>query len=258
MGIMRSRVIVARRLLALVAVAGGLCSTAVAVAQDADPSIWSGVYSKPQAERGKVRFLSECATCHNFDLQGQGTRGPALTGAPFMTDWETQDLKSLFAKIQRMPLNNPASLPDAVYMDIMTYILQVNAFPEGERDLSADALEGIRIVKRDAGKLVVNFAIVEMVGCLAQRPDHRWVLTSAGEPVVSRDQPLTGDELKKAAARPLGSDQFLLVSVLPFKPNAYQGQKVSAKGLFYKTPGENRLNVTSLQPVASNCVNDAP
>ena len=81
------------------------------------------------------------------------------------------------------------------------------------------------------------------------------MLTSAGEPVASRDQPLTGDELKRAAASPLGTDQFLLVSVLPFKPNAYQGQKVSAKGLFYKTPGENRLNVTSLQSLATSCVN---
>jgi len=241
--------------MARVAVACGVLSTPVAVAQDANPSIWTGVYSKAQAERGRVRFLSDCATCHNFDLQGQGTRGPALTGAPFMTNWETQDLKSLFAKIQRMPLNNPASLPDAVYMDIMTYILQVNAFPEGERDLSAEALDGIHIVRRDAGKLVVNFAIVEMVGCLAQRPDNRWVLTSAGEPLASRDQPLTSDELKKAAAKPLGSDQFLLVSVLPFKPHDYQGRKVSAKGLFYKAPGENRLNVTSLQPVAPSCAN---
>jgi quinoprotein glucose dehydrogenase len=255
---MGSALIAGRRLLAFVAVAAGSFSTAAVVAQDAKPSIWTGVYSKAQAERGKVRFLSDCATCHNFDLQGQGTRGPALTGAPFMTNWETQDLKSLFAKIQRMPLNNPASLPDAVYMDIMTYILQVNAFPEGERDLSADALEGIRIVKKDAGKVVANFTVVEMVGCLAQRPDNRWTLTRAGEAVVSRDQPLTSDELKEAAARPLGSDQFLLVSVLPFQPNVYQGQKVAAKGLFYKAPGENRLNVTSLQPVAPNCASDAP
>ena len=254
---MRSAFIAAFGLLAVVVVAlalpSGLFTATVAAAQDANPKIWSGVYSKPQAERGKVRFLSDCATCHNFDLQGQGTRGPALTGAPFMTNWETQDLKSPFAKIQRMPLNNPASLPDAVYMDIMTYILQVNAFPEGDRDLTAEALEGIHILRKDAGKLVVNFAVVEMVGCLAQRPDNRWVLSSAGEPVVSRDQPLTSDELKKAAASPLGNDNFLLVSVLPFKPNAYQGQKVSAKGLFYKTPSENRLNVTSLQPVAPSC-----
>ena len=256
---MRSALIAAFTLLAVVVVAlavpGGLITATVAAAQDANPKIWTGVYSKPQAERGKVRFLSDCATCHNFDLQGQGTRGPALTGVPFMTNWETQDLKSLFAKVQTMPRNNPASLPDAVYMDIMTYILQANAFPEGDRDLSAEALEGIHIVRKDTGKLVVNFALVEMVGCLAQGPDNRWVLTSAGEPVVSRDQPLTSDELKKAAASPLGNDKFLLVSVLPFKPNAYQGQKVSAKGLFYKAPSENRLNVTSLQPVAPSCTN---
>ena len=256
---MRSALIAAFALLALAVVAlavpGGLFTARVAAAQNANPTIWAGVYSKPQAERGKVRFLSDCATCHNFDLQGQGTRGPALTGTPFMTNWETQDLKSLFAKIQRMPLNNPASLPDAVYLDIMTYILQVNAFPEGDRDLSAEALEGIHIVRKDARKLAVNFALVEMVGCLAQRPDHRWVLTSAGEPAVSRDQPLTSDEVKRAAASPLGTDTFLLVSVLPFKPDTYQGQKVSAKGLFYKTPSENRLNVTSLQPVSPSCTN---
>ena len=255
---MRSALVAACGLLAVVAalpVAGGVFTATVALAQDANANIWTGVYSKRQAERGRERFLSDCATCHNFDLQGQGTRGPALTGAPFMTNWETQDLKSLFAKIQRMPLNNPASLPDAVYMDLMTYILQVNAFPEGDRDLSAEALERIHIVKKDAGTLVANFALVEMVGCLVQRPDNRWVLTSAGEPVVSRDQPLTGDEVKRAAARPLGNDKFLLVSVLPFTPNAYQGQKVSAKGLFYKAPSENRLNVTSLQPVAPSCTN---
>jgi mono/diheme cytochrome c family protein len=256
---MRSTLIAACRLLGVVVVAlqvaGPLSTATVALAQDAAPNIWSGVYGKRQAERGRERFLSDCATCHNVDLQGQGTRGPALTGVPFMTNWERQDLKSLFAKIQRMPLNNPASLPDPVYLDIMTYILQVNAFPDGDRDLSADALEGIHIVKKDVATLVANFAIVEMVGCLAQRADNRWVLTSAGEPVASRDQPSTGDELKRAAARPLGTDQFLLVSVLPFKPTAYQGQKVSAKGLFYKTPGENRLNVTSLQPVAPSCTN---
>jgi quinoprotein glucose dehydrogenase len=248
---MRSVVVVACRLLALVAVAGGSFGTALA--QSANPDIWAGVYSKAQAERGKVRFLSDCATCHNVDLQGQGTRGPALVGAPFMTNWETQDLQSLFAKIQRMPLNNPASLPDAVYMDLMTFILQANAFPEGDRDLSAGALDRIHIVKKDAGTLVANFALVEMVGCLSQRADDRWVLTSVGEPVASRDQPLTGDELKRAAARPLGSDQFLLVSVLSFRPDAYRGRKVSAKGLFYKDPRENRLNVTSLQPVEGTC-----
>jgi quinoprotein glucose dehydrogenase len=256
---MRSALIAAFALLAVLVVAltvpGGLFTATLAAAQDANAKIWTGVYSKAQAERGKVRFLSDCATCHNVDLQGQGGRGPALTGAPFMTNWETQELKSLFAKIQRMPLNNPASLPDAVYMDLMTFILQANAFPEGERDLTAEALDGIHIVKKDAGTLVVNFAVVEMVGCLAQRPDNRWVLTSAGAPVVSRDQPLTSDELKKAAASPLGNDKFLLVSVLPFKPSAYQGQKVSAKGLFYKDPSENRLNVTSLQPVAPGCTN---
>jgi cytochrome c553 len=256
---MRSALIASFALLAVVVVApalpGGVFTTPVVLAQGSSTKIWTGVYSKGQAERGKDRFLRDCATCHNVDLQGQGTRGPALTGVPFMTNWETQDLESLFAKIQRMPLNNPASLPAAVYMDIMTYILQVNAFPEGDRDLDAEGLEGIHIVKKDAAKLVVNFAVVEMIGCLAQGPDRRWVLTRVAEPVVSRDQPLTSDELKRAAISPLGSDTFLLVSVLPFKPDAYQGQKVSAKGLFYKTPSENRLNVTSLQPVAPSCTN---
>jgi mono/diheme cytochrome c family protein len=50
------------------------------MAQDANPSIWTGVYSKPQAERGKVRFLNDCATCHNFDLRVRGhgvPRSPA-------------------------------------------------------------------------------------------------------------------------------------------------------------------------------------
>jgi len=59
------------------------------------------------------------------------------------------------------------------------------------------------------------------------------------------------DELKMAAAKPLGTDQFLLVSVLPFKPGAYQGQKVSAKGLRDMPPaGEKLQAVEAVQTFA--------
>jgi mono/diheme cytochrome c family protein len=241
-----------------VAVVAGGSFVQWAAAQGNDPEIWSGVYTAAQAERGKTRFLSSCSNCHNFDLKGSGIRGPALTGDSFMTNWDAQGLNDLFEKIQgTMPRNNPSSLPDEVYLDIMAYILQVNVFPAGSKELKAEALDGIQIVRQgDTGRKVVpNFAIVQMVGCLVQGPDNTWILANTSEPVVSKDQPSTEEELRKLDAKPLGADRFLLVSVLPFEPYSHKGQKVAAKGLFYKAPNENRLNVTSLQTVMSSCGN---
>src|SRR5262245_40341629 len=91
-------------------------------------SIWDGAYTAAQAERGHERFTGVCRRCHNDDLNGS-ERGPALRGAKFLTDWETQDLGRLFAKIKdSMPPDSPASLPDEEYVDVLTYILKANSY----------------------------------------------------------------------------------------------------------------------------------
>jgi mono/diheme cytochrome c family protein len=217
----------------------------------------AAVYTSAQAERGKDLFVNNCGNCHGVDFKGAFERAPALTGESFFKNWEGQNVGNLFAKIkQDMPKNNRAgTLSDAINLDIVAAILQVNAYPAGEKELSFAALEAVPLAAGGiATKVMVpNFAVVEMVGCLARGSDNRWTLKNATDPVTTKDQPLTSQEIKDAGAKPLGSGSFELVSVIPFKPELEDGRKMAARGLLYRTSSASRLDVTSFQRVADNC-----
>jgi hypothetical protein len=174
-----------------------------------------------------------------------------------MKTWQDRTAGSLFNKIKSdMPRNRPGSLTDDVYLDIVSFILQANAFPEGPKELSAAVLDSVPLAKGDlnAKKVVPNFALVALVGCLAKGPDNTWLLTNTTEPIQSKDEPPTPEELKQADSQPLGSDAFQLISVVPFKPDSSNGHKVAAKGLLPRSQRESPRR-TSLQIVASTCAN---
>ncbi len=216
--------------------------------------IWTGVYSAAQAERGKVPFTGVCRRCHADTLEGS-TRGPALKGEKFMVDWEAQDLRRLFDKMRdTMPPDSPASLDDSEYLDVMTYILQANGYPAGANDLTPDVIGDIQIVRAPgaAPRQVQNFSVVEIVGCL-ERDGDTWFLTNTTEPVLTAGRPANTSELREASARPLGTLKFRLLSVAPFSPDAHAGEKMDAKGLLYRAPSKDRVNVSSLQPLGSSC-----
>jgi mono/diheme cytochrome c family protein len=233
-------------------------SMAAGQAVESQGKIWNGVYTSAQADRGKARFTAVCRRCHNDDLGGS-ERGPALRGDRFMTNWETQELARLFAKARdTMPPDSPSSLPDEDYVDVISYILQANSFPAGNESLNLEKLESIVITKRTGeGPLEIpNFRLVRIVGCLALGPDKNWMLTNTGEPVPTGDQASSAAALQDAAAQPLGSHRFRLVSVNPFNPDAHKGEKMEAKGLIYRAPGKNLINLISLESVgASGCGN---
>ena len=67
-------------------------------AQDPSPSIWDGVYTAAQAERGRIVHVNHCSECHHEDLSGG--EGPALAGNSFMVKWETHSVERLFDKIR--------------------------------------------------------------------------------------------------------------------------------------------------------------
>ena len=224
-------------------------------AQQSKPRIWDGVYTASQADRGRAVFQSTCTTCHNFDLRGNSGRGPALVGDPFMTDWETENLSTLFSRLKTtMPRINPGSLADNTYLDLLAYVLQANAFPEGTGELNLAELAGITIARRDGGasKAVPNFALVSIVGCLDQA-DDRWVLTHTSEPLITEERPATEPELKDADSRRLGTGKFRLLGAYGYEPDIHRGHKVLAQGLLYRVHDDNRLNVTGLQTVGLNC-----
>jgi S-disulfanyl-L-cysteine oxidoreductase SoxD len=226
-----------------------------AVASAEVPKIWTGVYSAAQATRGEAVYESTCTTCHGFDLEGLAGRGPALAGAPFLANWESESVSSLFARLKTtMPRNNPGSLTDDVYLDLLTYLLQVNTYPQGTGELKAPSLADLHLVKRDgtSRKNVPNFAMVAMVGCLAQT-GNRWVLTHTTEPLAARNEPPSGAEVHAASANPITGDTFRLMSAQGFNPTRHQGHQVYVKGLVYRAPDDSRLNVTALQSLSPRC-----
>src|SRR4249920_3872714 len=143
--------------------------TAVAVSSQSPPSapspdgkIWDGTYTLAQAERGKKNFTTSCERCHLVDLSG-GT-GPSLKGTRFMTSWENESLYKIFTKIRdTMPPNFGTTLTDDAKLDVLTYILQTNGFPEGSTELNIDAdlLDSIQIVRKGAARPAIpNFSVV--------------------------------------------------------------------------------------------------
>jgi hypothetical protein len=95
--------------------------------------------------------------------------------------------------------------------------------------------------------------IVEVVGCLEQSSPGTWMLTHAGRPLVSENQPTSMAAVKAAAAKPLGKQQDQLLGVDAFRPSSYKGHKMVVKGVLIQEAKESRLNVTSLQAVDASC-----
>lgn len=225
-------------------------------AQSPTIKIWDGVYSAAQAKRGEASYASHCVRCHGSDLLGGGRQGRELKGDAFWKTWQSNSLQSLFAKIQgSMPRDDPSTLPDAVYVDLIAFILDANAFPPGAAELKVDRglLDAIKIERQGAAGEVANFSLVEVVGCLTRRADSRWVLTNASMPVATNSEGPT--EPSAAPVSQPGSGTFRLLGVTRFEPDAHRGQTMRAKGLIDKTSDDTRLDLTSLQLVAATCGN---
>lgn len=235
--------------------------TAVAVAQAGDREIWDGVYTAGQAERGKTQYEVSCGRCHNNALGGS-ERGPALKGDEFWSGWESDTLDKLFTKIRdTMPAGGIETVSDAGKADILAYLLQSNGVPAGAEELSIEPqwLRAVAVTKKGAaaGGAAPNFALVQVVGCLTRGSGDTWVLTRAGEPLVTRKETATSDDLVRAGRQPAGDQSFRLVSVLAsYDAERLSGSKVEARGLIFRRPGDQRLNLTSMQMLAAGC--DAP
>lgn len=89
--------------------------------------------------RGRDVYAGMCAGCH-----------PAVThvGPVFTASWAGKRLSDLFGFVkERMPKNDPGSLSEEEYVDVITYMLRLNGMPVGMQDLPVDsvALSRIRI-----------------------------------------------------------------------------------------------------------------
>jgi hypothetical protein len=75
-------------------------------------SVWDGVYTDAQAERGHTLYMQNCSRCHGADLSGT-FEIPPLVGR-FMPYWSGSTLYALFDYVSTaMPLDHPGALGPA-------------------------------------------------------------------------------------------------------------------------------------------------
>jgi len=129
------------------------CVTAVAGAQTVKPvSVWSGVYTAAQNQRGQEFHADVCAMCHGPRLNGAGQSemppSPAIAGGTFLRKWSGQTVAALFVIVRHtMPPDSPGTLTDQQSIDAIAHMLAVSGMPAGNRELPPDpgALAGIVI-----------------------------------------------------------------------------------------------------------------
>ena len=124
-------------------------------AQDATRSVWDGIYTRDQAERGLSDYNAHCLDCHGEDLEGDA-EAPPLRGGQFLTNWDGQRVGDLYIRIRRdMPLNFEAGkLSPAMNAELVAYILSINHFPPGPVELphAAEVLNQIRFEQDRGGR----------------------------------------------------------------------------------------------------------
>ena len=222
----------------------------------ASTTVWKGVYTEAQANRGHVAYTKDCSGCHQPMLTGYGS---VLIGEKFMDHWREDNVGSFYHLLKEtMPRGSRASLGERAYLDITAFILQANGFPAGKKELTLDSLKSIQIEGENGPMPVPEFALVKTVGCLVHPPGGEWKLEHASAPQRTRDpHDSTPEELKDAAALS-GSDvvKFLRLAdydVERFKMAAQKDHKVEAKGFLMLKDGGKMLNLTSVTTVAGSC-----
>ena len=86
-------------------------------------------FSAEQAERGRLDFRVLCGECH-------GTS--EFRGTNFLFRWRRQSAWDFYRTVSTtMPENAPGSLSDEEYVDIISYILEMNGHSAGGAELPA-------------------------------------------------------------------------------------------------------------------------
>ena len=113
-------------------------------------TIWDGVFTDAQAQRGRDEYMKSCASCHKADLLGESA-APPLAGPDFSQRWTGSSIDDLLTTIRRsMPQDAPDSLGTPAYADIVSFLLSVNGSPAGasELPLESGALKQIQFTGR--------------------------------------------------------------------------------------------------------------
>lgn len=116
-----------------------LVAPAAQSAPGATRTIWDGVFTQAQADRGRDQYRTSCASCHKADLLGESA-APPLAGPEFSQRWVGSNVDDLVTTIRRsMPQDAPDSLGTAAYVDLVSYLLSMNGSPAGATDMPLES-----------------------------------------------------------------------------------------------------------------------
>jgi len=240
-------------IVALLVASGGAIVGDALFAQESARTVADGVYTDAQAARGAAVYDASCGGCHRPDLGGAS--GPALKAQRFARDFAGKDLKALFTKIATtMPRNAPASLGEDAYLDIVAHVLKENGFPGGSQELTAAALDGVRVLagRPQPPPPLGDFSYVDVVGCLAAGPEGTWLLTRASDPIaIAAAAPAASTTV--AGARSLGSGTLHLIDAAAYAADRHVGHKVYIRGLLIRLPDEQRMTISAFEMVSPTC-----
>ena len=96
------------------------------------------LYTEHQAEAGKVLYQKQCSTCHGDHMQGASAppnAGKAFLNKAKQLGWSVSDMRYLV--VNSMPLNNPGSLSDKQYAQVMAFLLAADCYPPGNTPFPA-------------------------------------------------------------------------------------------------------------------------
>jgi len=92
-------------------------------------------FTAAQVERGRGVFEFVCGECHSLG---------DFRGSTFLYEWRRRTAWNFFRTVsETMPDDAPGSLTDAEYVDVVSYVLSLNGYAPGERELPPlrDALD---------------------------------------------------------------------------------------------------------------------
>ena len=107
-------------------------------------SAGDGVFTEAQAARGRQIYAGACALCHGRRLNGAPddpdmVSTPPLARARFLRQWAGRSLAALVAYTRlTMPEDNPGSLTEQEYVDVVAYLLSMSRMPAGDDELPSD------------------------------------------------------------------------------------------------------------------------
>jgi S-disulfanyl-L-cysteine oxidoreductase SoxD len=223
----------------------------LAMAAPQATTVWDGVYTEQQAERGNITFSASCARCHSSEPNA-GEEGRQLVGEHFWQSYRESTVDHLLDFVSKnMPNGNGGSLSAGSYADVVAFILSRNGLPAGTRELTKDTAAGVQIIAKTGPGELPNGTLVQVVGCVARKDGGGWSLARATAPARAQVSESAADNAADIS-RPLGDRTYTLMYLLtPLDRNV--GHRMRVRGLLMGDGGRNGINVSGTQSLAESC-----